>query len=49
MGRVVNQPDAPHSEVASKAHLKEGERQSGKDLANAHTALQRAVLTSCLN
>jgi len=35
---VVNQPDALCSEAASKARLKEGERRSGKDIANAHTA-----------
>ena len=48
MGRVVNQPDVPHSEVASKTHHKEGERQSGKDLARAVKASRLKDLTSCL-
>jgi len=33
LGRVVNQPEAPRSEAASKTRLKGGERQLEKDLA----------------
>ena len=45
---IVIQPDAPHSEAVSNVHRK-GERWSGKDLAKAHTASQRAVLDLRLN